>query len=414
MGATDVASSGAVSGEPTEEAESRAWPFLLLDDRGQPRGFASLSEACQAAGENAVVELRFRGPRRVSPISLKGKELILRSGVPALDEGSAEGGSGRPELVFQPAGSQDLDRVSRMFSLRGGRLRVEGVDLSLDLSEQPAASWAMFYARGAQWLEFVNCALQIRNPPPNPHLQVAFVEADSLAEAPSAMMLDPARNTPRPLQVIFRRCSIRGEAALLRSERQQPLELSLTQVLLILGRNAPAVDLHQAFVGTESFEHLRVTAREVTADLPGGLCQVQYEESADRFGTLRFYCQQSLFVLRRQTSLVHQFGSIPDKRSARDCLDWQGWRVHYDQLSEPWRIAPAGRNADLWDAARWQDQWGSQEEESSWSPQPWRNSPHKSPRPPSQRSIDDYRPADNESDPQVGVNPDEIPAFPSQ
>ena len=277
--------------------------------------FPSLEAACSKAETGDEIELRFSGRRESHPIDLGSRMLTI------------SGGEGfQPIIVFRPAEPTEKDPVTysrSMISVASRPLTLVNLAIELDVPRDvPADSWSMFQILGATQIRLDRCWLTIRNASDqlaSYHPDVAFFRVKSPPGADPAV--DPgAPSSPSTSITIKLTDSVaRGEAAFLRTETLQPVDLSWENGLL-----ATTECLLSAAGGAESprAEDVRkIHLTHLTATLRGGLYRMRNTPSAAFQLPTRIESSDSIFLGLTGVPLVEQSG-MDSAEESRRLLQW--------------------------------------------------------------------------------------------
>jgi len=211
-----------------------------------------------------VIELRFNGARVEKAIRLASRRLTIRA---------ADGYA--PMLVFEPRDPDPVKAPRQMIAASGGRLTLTGVCLELRVPRDTAADqWTLIEATTGQVTRLERCWLSVRNADDQGgsyHPDVAFfgVRPEPGAESTGG---EAAGGGLASTDIELVDCVARGEAALLRVDQLQPVELiwengllATSEQLLVArgGQRSPA-----------SAERITIDLRHLTAAVHGGLCRL--------------------------------------------------------------------------------------------------------------------------------------------
>ncbi len=326
---------------------------LVVDPAGTgENGFATLEAALGAAVDGDVIELRFSGPRVQRAIHLASRRLTIRA---------AEGCY--PVLVFEPHDPDPVKAPRSMISASAGRLTLVHVALELRIPRDVSADqWTLIKTTTGQATRLERCWLTVRNASDQTaayHPDVAFFYARPEPGAESTAGGSAVAGLASTDIELFD-CVVRGEAALLRAEDLQPVELAWENGLLATseqlllargGQRAPA-----------SGERIAVSLRHVTCAVRAGLCRL----TDDRLRTHQLPVHLRLadsIVLCDGQPLIFQEGAA-GVDSLLERIQWDGDRNFYEGVEVFWlvRSLEAASGERVMDFAAWQDYWGPQRE----------------------------------------------------
>jgi hypothetical protein len=241
-----------------------------------------------------------------------------------------------PRIVFQPDESDPAKCPRNMISLSGGNLTLQDLSLELEVPRLVGVeNWSLVQLSPGQSLKLNRCWLTIRNAS---NQQTAYYPDVAFVRVSGPAGMDPAIDDeapPEPASLVLSDCVARGEAAFLKSEGPQPIDLVWNNGLL-----ATTERLFSAEGGEQSprpGQAVRLQLDHVTADLRGGLCRLARSEYAPHQLPCRIRCAQSMLFGSAKSPLVEQitFASGDDSPAA---LSWDGRQNSYPGFLIFWRI----------------------------------------------------------------------------
>ncbi len=349
----------AAGAEPETSIEPASKPVGLLVVGDAPKGkktYQTLGDACSAAVNGDVIELRYNGSREERPIKLANLKVTVRAG-----EGY------HPVVAFRPNEVDPIKYSRRMFTLAGGRLTL--INLALEFRvprEIPADDWAMVEIQGNQTVRLDGCTLTIRNASNDQsayHPEVAFFLTKAAPGADLAMGGANSAETPAT-SIGLTDCVVRGEADFLRCLDCQPVHLdwkngllTTTERLLLLsgGQKTPS-----------STDALRIYLWHLTAVVQHGLCRMIGSELNPHLLRLHIKCEDSILVGSSDAVLIEQVGM--DKTAEfYQLVAWHDARNFYENFNVFGRICGVDHQplTEPMDFEDWQGYWGDDDEEPS-------------------------------------------------
>jgi hypothetical protein len=363
--------SAAVPSAVVPAAESIPDGLLVVGGGAKdPRRFASLADACAAAKNNDVIELRYDGPRSELPIVLHNQRIEIRAGAPW-----------RPRVVFQPNDTNPIATDRSMLTLSGGSLKLTDVEIELDLSEaEPSENWSLFSVDQADSLRLEHCLLTVRNATPTGstyHNKVSFFNLGSSA-AGEPMVMVPKMFPAPPVELYLNNCLVRGEADLLVDRDLQPLNFSCVNALVAVSE--------RLFVAGEGASmpqegtRVRVTLDHVTALARQGLCRVAASDAAPDLPEVKMqlsHCQ--IFSDVSDAALVEHISNAT-AAELQSVFRWEAVDTVYHGIRTFWRIAPPGVSRDISGKTygEWTNLWTT-ERNTRADPVAWRLPPPRRP-----------------------------------
>lgn len=326
---------------------------LVVDPAGTGKDqFSTLEAALGAAADGDAIELRFSGARVQRAIHLASRRLTIRA---------AEGCY--PLLVFEPRDPDPVKAPRSMIAASAGRLTLVHVALELRVPRDvPADQWTLIEATTGQVARLEGCYLTVLNAADQTtayHPDVAFFCARPEPHAASAGGgAAVAGLTATGIELAD--CVVRGEAALLRVEDLQPVELAWENGLL-----ATSEQLLLARGGQRTpapSERIAISLRHVTAAMHGGFCRLEDDRLRSQQLPVHLRLADSILLCYGQP-LIHQEGAA-SLDSLRARIQWDGDRNFYEGVEVFWRLhsREAAAGEQVMDFAAWQEYWGPQRE----------------------------------------------------
>ena len=328
---------------PVDVPLEEAGYLLLARESGGMQRFDRLEAACEAADEGAVIELRFNGVRRETPVKIR-RRLTLRA---------ARGY--RPIVEFQPIQVSGEGWQSRMITIAGGSLEMAGVELRF--SARPDAlslGGALVSLERGDTIRLTECTLTLAAGDRN------FVAAIEVDPGSTRAMADMEMSTTgrRAMPTIeLERCLVRGNGSVFSLKGGDPVRLlSRHCVAAVTGavvRVGIATDLVAEGLQTEvRLEHLSA----MTGD---GLAQVASNLSTRRPLPVQFRVSNSLVANAGTAALVNSTGPLP-RTDQQSLVMWTGQRNVYSGFSTLWAVGADDPLSmpDLLDYASWRAKWG--------------------------------------------------------
>jgi serine/threonine-protein kinase len=331
---------------------------------GEPR-YPSLAAACAAAQSGDTIEVCFSGRRTEKPLSLYNKHLVIRSGR-----------GYRPVIVFR-ANPADFTNAPpwAMISVTGQTLTLVGLAIELEIPRDVAVAttgWSLLATQRAQAIRLERCFLTVKNATaqngalaPN----VVFVDVRSSPGTRPGMMDESA--PPAPLLLELANSVARGEATFLRSNEQQPVNLSWDNGLVSTSERFLECAAGPMPLGFDS--SVRVDLNRVTLSAKGGMCLLLNDEPAAHPPVHVSVENSIVLVGDSQIPLIDEFlaGNAAESTTR---LTWSGMRTHYVRLGVYWRWTSLGPDSppEPWDQAAWLEHWGPAEQMSRSNDLTWR------------------------------------------
>jgi serine/threonine-protein kinase len=372
-------------------------------------GFSSLEAACSKADTGDVIELRFNGRLESHPIDLGSRKLTI------------SGGEGfQPIIVFHPSEKDPVTYSRSMISVTTRPLTLVNVAIELDVPRDiPADSWSMFEILGATQIRLDHCWLTIRNASDqlaSYYPDVAFFRVRSMPGGDSAVDPNTPSSPPATVAIELFDSIARGEAAFLRTETLQPVDLSWENGLL-----ATTECLLSVTGGVESpraADARKIHLKHLTATLRGGLCRMRNVPSATRIES-----SDSIFLGPAGVPLV-EIAGVDSAEESRRLLQWSADRNFYLGWDVFWAIngldqRPIGEPMSFQD---WQHHWGAENENLPERKVIWKRPPDTD-RPLHSQTPADYALSDAPDNPargaaesgeDAGLQADQLPPIPPE
>ncbi len=341
--------------------------LIVSDMAARENEFTSLADACAAARNGDVIELRYNGPREEKPVHMANLRATIRAG-----DGY------RPVPVFRPNETDPVKYPRSIFNLGSGRLTISNLAMELIVSRDVAAdNWSFFEIRGGQSMRLERCALTLANASDQMtayHQDAAFFRVAALPGAESKVA--GGNSGPPPLATIELIDSVaRGEATFIRVDDLQPLHLAWDNGLL-----ATSEWFLSAAGGTRSpkpDEMLRIDLEHVTIAARGGLVHLAGSQAAPHQFTVQFNCAWNIIMTSHGNSLVEQEVLGP-LENARRRIVWNGDHNYYQDVNVFWTIRGLGAesSSDKLSFEGWRTYWGPSRENQPYSGRiEWNNLP---------------------------------------
>ncbi len=297
VSAAPGASDSAASGSRSVPAAGRK-PLVVGEGRADETTFATLKDACQAASDGDVIELRFSGLRRQDTIALDRVRLTIRAG---------EGYS--PVLAIrapQPDATAETARPTgeSLFALQDADLVLENLTLQLGRPSGSAASRReLLRLTGDCRLTIRTCWLMLdgNGPPATSGDSVAAVRV--LARPATAIAVPPAVSGSRT-QIVLNNTVCRGRGSFLCLQGVATVSCQWDNGLVAVSHSLfSARDGAQPVLPEAS---VRLESNRLTVLVGGPLCQLH--GSPDRSFQLPVYLRSSgcLFVGSGRLPLIEQ------------------------------------------------------------------------------------------------------------
>ena len=234
----------------------------------------SLERACQLAVEHklAKIELEFDGELTEQPFDVT----LLKVEIVAAEKPAPEGGRFRPVIVFRPPlFPPDTDR--QMIRLNGGgrsQIAFRGVELRLELPEEPSSGWSLLALHQLQSLELTDSVLTVKCPGGTEGIvgyePVAMLALQPYRPAEMMKMTDDMMAMLPSINVRLTNCIARGEATFMTAVEERPLTIVWNQGLLVTPRRM--IDTGGcSFPKPTQQDKFEILLDHVTAIVPQGL-----------------------------------------------------------------------------------------------------------------------------------------------
>lgn len=327
---------------PVSAAEDEAGYLVAARDGGDPRRFNSLEAACEAVADGGVVEVRFNGVRRESPIKVR-RRLTLRA---------ARGY--RPIIEFQPIQLPGEGWQARMVTVAGGSLEVVGLELRFTARpETLSGGGALISLERGDSIRISESTLTLVD---GDRQFVAAIEVDpgSARAMPDMEMSRSMRSSPT---IELDHCLIRGEGAGLVLRGGDPVTCTVRHTVAALSgvfvRVGIATDLVTEGLRTE------IRCEHLSAALGDGFAQVVTSLSTRRPVPVQFRVVHCLLANEGTAALLGSTGPLP-RSDQQTLVAWSGQRNVYRGFNTFWAVGTDDPIAmpDLIDFAAWQSRWG--------------------------------------------------------
>lgn len=377
------------TGPPPPSADSTAnsvsvdsdQPPLVVDpvaaaSRSSSSVFATLADACRAARNGDVIEVRANGILRERPIDLIGITLTIRAGKDFA-----------PIVSFQPQKVDSSLGQHTMLTLSGSQLTLAGLQFELNLPRDAVASWSLAEIRPGESLRLQNCAVTVRDSSDSsamPGPEVAMFDIRAVPD--QGMMGDegtPVARPPASLQL--KNCILRGEATVVRSDELQPVTVDWANGMLATSERFFSAVGGSSDDKVEGATQLKL--QHVTALTKSGFCRLTNSQDNPQQLPLSIDAKDCIFMCDPTAALIDQEGSDSvDAYRAR--VAWNGERNFYEGISTFWQISPSGAEVSQMTYAEWVAHWGGNEIQPMLDKVVWQQLPSDG------RSVDLDGPAD--------------------
>jgi serine/threonine protein kinase len=357
--------------------------LVVADGARQPRRYNSLAEACAAARNNDVIELRYDGPRSEAPIALHNQRIEIRAG-----------SQRRPLVVFRPNDTNPIATDRSMISIAGGSLKLTSVEIELDLTgAAPSENWSLFNVDQADGLRLEHCLLTIRNATAKGdtyHDKVSFFSVGGPAAAEPMVMMPKGMLPLPPVQMVLNNCLVRGEADLLVDRDFKPLNFSCINGLVAIGERLLLAGDGSSM--PQEGARVRVELDHVTALVRQGLCRVAAGDATSALPEIEMRVSGSEIVSDKPDAALVEHISNATVGDLQARFHWEAAKTTYRGFRTFWKIATpnTSREIDARTYSEWIELWPAERETRAES-LTWRLS---SPR----RRLDMVVPADFMSD----------------
>ncbi|HQU41688.1 MAG: hypothetical protein B7Z73_01745 [Planctomycetia bacterium 21-64-5] len=366
-----------------EAAPAEPLPDGLLvvgDGLKGPRHYGSLAEACAAAKNNDVIELRYDGARREFPLLLHNQRIEIRAGA-----------ARRPVVLFRPGDTNPIATDRSMFGVSGGSLKLTGVAVELDLSDAaPSENWSLFTLDQADALRLEQCLLTVRNATPSGdayHDKVAFITMGGGGGAEPMVMMPKAMLPLPPAQVVLNNCLVRGEADLLVDRDLKPVDFSCFNGLVAISE--------RLFVAGEGASmpqegvRVRVALDHVTALVRKGLCRIAASEAAPTMPEVEMRLDETVVISDAPEAALVEHVSDAGAIDLQSLFHWEAVSTVYIGFRTFWKIGPRGSASarELKTYEEWTEFWPNEKQRT-------RAGPFDRQIPASRRPLDTAMPAD--------------------
>lgn len=354
----------APSAEKRDEAPPELVPEGLLvvgDGMKGPRRYATLSEACAAAKNGEVIELRYDGLRREFPLLLHNQRIEIRAGA-----------ARRPTLEFKPGDTNPVPSDRSMIGLSGGSLKLSNIGLAFDLSEAaPSENWSLFTLEQADALRLEQCSLTVRNATAAGnayHDKVAFINVIGGGGAEPMVMMPKSMFPLSPTQVVLNNCLVRGEADLLVDRDLRPVDFSCVNGLIAISER-----LFVAGEGTSmppEGTRLRLSLDHVTALVRKGLCRIAASEAVPTMPDVEIRLEDTKVMSDLADAALVEHVSEAGATGLQAVFRWEAVSAVYEGFRTFWRIIPPGSVSprEVRDYDRWTELWPEEKRRTSSGP----------------------------------------------
>lgn len=339
--------------------------LLVVGERAPgPRRYATLAEACAAAKNSDVIELRYDGPREEPPLNLHNLRIEIRAGA-----------ARRPAVVFQPSDTNPIATDRTMITVAGGSLKLSGVNLELDLSQAaPSENWALFTVAECDGLRLEHCSLTIRNATPSGaayHDKVAFLNVGGASSADPMVLMPKAMPILSPIQIWLNNCMVRGEADLLVDRDLKPVNFSCDNGLIAVSERLFAAGAGVAMPpeGTR----VRIALDHVTALARRGLCRIAASEAGPAMPEVEVRVSNSLLLSDVPGQILVEHLTSAAASRLQSVFHWEAVNCVYAGFNTFWKIGIAGAGPiEAKSYSEWTELWPGEQERTRAVPLTWR------------------------------------------
>ncbi|HET6878986.1 MAG TPA: serine/threonine-protein kinase [Pirellulales bacterium] len=329
---SDKASAGLTTSRAEDSTPLESLPegLLVVGERlSGPRRYGSLTEACAAAKNGDVIELRYDGPREERPLALRNQRIEIRAGV-----------GRRPALVFRPDDTDPIATDRTMCLVSGGSLSMSGVELELDLSQTaPSENWSLFTVDQADALRLEGASLTIRNATLSGaayHDKVAFFRMGT-GSGPGPMVIMPKSMLPLPpVHISLNNCVARGEADLLVDRDLTPVVFKCVNGLLAVSERLLAAGEGAAM--PDEGVRVRIELDHVTALLRQGLCRIAASEAAPGMPEVDVRLTDSIVLSDSPDPALVEHVATTASSSLKPVFHWEAVDSVYFGFPTFWKI----------------------------------------------------------------------------
>jgi serine/threonine-protein kinase len=357
VAAVSAAADGAAKTPAARKPAAHQGKLTVGEKVGDEPDLSSLEAACGKAKTGEEIELRFNGRLESHPIDLGSRKLTI------------SGGEGfQPIIVFRPSQPTEKDPATysrSMISVAAQSLTLVNVAIEFDVPRDiPADSWSLFEILGTTQIHLKHCLLTIRNASDqlaSYHPDAAFFRVRSTPGAEPAVDAGAPSSPPTSIAIELFDCVARGEAAFLRTETLQPVDLFWVNGLLATTECLLSVAGGLETPRAEDVRKIHLT--HLTAVLRGGLFRMRNTPSAAFQLPTRIESSDSIFIGLPGVPLVEQSG-VDSADDARRLLQWSADRNFYVGWDLFWAVTgqdqrPIGEPMSFQD---WQQHWGPENE----------------------------------------------------
>ncbi len=319
--------------------------LVVTPDPNGSGEYATLADACEAAEEGDVIELRYNGPLATRAIQLENPGLTIR------------GAAGfAPVVTWQSARQESSgERPESFIDIDGGRLTLVHVEIELP-SGRPAR--AMVRMRDVEAVRLQACVLTLAE------TETVFGPGDGAAFfeiAPASSSDTEASDDFKGNLLELEDCLVRGAATLLSAPQavaahllwHNGLLLTSDRLLSFGGCDAPPKDMDQLVV---ELDHL-------TAVMRRGMCLFENNWEAPFQIPAEIRCTNSILIADSDAALIEQRG-VDRIHDMRGRLEWHGDRNFYEGVDVFWQIHGLDQDQapDQMTLPTWRSFWGGTRE----------------------------------------------------
>ena len=352
--------------------------------------FPNLASACREASTGDIIELRYNGKRIEQPLTLFGKNLIIRA---------AKGYN--PTVVFHPSKSEAADpdpilTPSNMLSLDGGGLTAIEVGFRLELDDTaPMNHWTLFEVQSNEAVQLEKCQLSVKNRSKQnaTFFRVAASPSDELAngDATSIIGVTPVS----PATIMLTDSIVRGNATFLRVDDERPVNCSWKNGLLVT--NGLLLDVRGSETIWNHTDRVSVSLKHITAFAASGMCSLGSQRQGSLSIPVDYICYDSVILISNTNAMITQWINETPSSDTESLFNFAGDRNYYQGFDYFLIQKNPKTETDLnqLDFAAWQNRWiPDHETYSFWGWLAFIETPDAS-KPFDQRGPADYALSDN-------------------
>lgn len=310
------------------------------------REYRTLEAACSAVEDGGVIELRFNGSRTEKPCRIAKKNVTIR-GARGFD----------PIIRFAPTATISAPTESRMVQVQNGRLSIVNVQFELAVPiDGTAPEYALFGLTQPSHLQLTDSLVTVTNPRDLNAAVLSLGPDRSRSAMDMPRMPLMASGEEAAAVVELSETLVRGNCVLTSVDCQGPIQITLRDSLLALGRDAITITSLSSITPDKPNGDLRVELKldHVTSTTRGHFLRFLGAGQGDQRVTVRTTAHNSIFVSAARAALI-QMETAVTPEDARRVLRWSGERNFYAAAETMWTIASTGEKLGF---EEWVDHWG--------------------------------------------------------